>query len=148
MKIKQILLMVLLLIPIGMLAANLNFTVQDANVGEVDFINLAIEYAKFTFLAMFVLAMNHIVARTFNFKIWWKTTLLPAILAYVGGLVIAALDIYATSWDFFVEGVVGVTDYQDFTNLALTGVVLVAFVKGLLNINKTQEKNAKRKAEL
>lgn len=143
----RILLLALVLMPTIMVASTLTTILQNEPEIEVNFLNLAIEYAKFTFLTTVILAMNHIVARTFNLNLWLKDTALPLVFAYIGGLAIAALDIYATSWDFFVEAVVGSpTDYTDFTNLAMTGMVLVSFVKGLTKITQTQEKVADKKA--
>lgn len=132
--------LMLLLVSFTTIASTLT-VIQEGTVESVNFLTLAIDYAKFTFLTMLILAANHIVAGTFSLSIWFKDSLLPALLAYGGGLAIAALDIYATSWDFFVEGIIGVsTDYTDFTNLALTGMVLVAFIKGLFKINQTKAK--------
>lgn len=145
----NMLLILALLIPTLAIATTLSLTQEDTveTVTSVNFLTLALEYAKFTFLAMLILAANHIVAGTFNFKLWLQDSLIPAALAYGGGLAVAALDIYATSWDFFVEAVLGApTDYTDFTNLAVTGMILVAFIKGLFKINQTQEKVALKKA--
>jgi TRAP-type C4-dicarboxylate transport system permease small subunit len=144
----KILLIGLLLVPAIMVASTLTTVFQDDPVENVDFLALALEYAKFTFIGMIMLAINHVVAGTFNLRLWLSDSLIPALFAYGGGLAIAALDIYAKSWDFFVEQVVGApTDYTDFTNLAITGMVLVAFVKGLFKIRQTQEKVATKKAE-
>ena len=141
----RILMVVLFFIPFVALASTLEI-LQEADEGKVDFLKLAWEYFKYTFLTSIVLAMNHIVAGTFNISLWWADTGKPLVFAFVGGLGIAALDIYATSWDFFVEAVVGQqTDYTDFENLALTGVFLVGFIKGLFKINKTREKVALKK---
>lgn len=147
-KMSQVLLMVFLLTSLTMVASTLT-VIQEVADGKVNFVNLAIEFAKYVFLGMLITAINHIVAGTFNLKLWLKDTLLPAVLAYGGGLAIAALDIYLPQWDFFVEAAIGgVTDHTDFTNLAVTGVVLVAIIKGLFKINDTREKNAVRKAKL
>lgn len=119
--------------------------VIESGTEAINFWDIVLGYAKFVFLGMLITAANHLVAGTFEGKLWLKTTFLPGLITYVGGLAIAALDIYVTKWDWFVESIIGQsTDYTDYSNLAITGVILVSIIKGLFEVNKTKEKNAIR----
>lgn len=106
-----------------------------------DYLGLVLGLGQYIFIGMLLTAVNHIVAFTFDIKLWLGNTFLPAVYAYVASLVLAAIDIWLPQFDFLVTAVVGQeVDTSDYGNLAVVGIVLVGVIKGYLERKKTQAK--------
>lgn len=141
MKLKNFLLLAIFMIaPIMIFAQNVPVETITA---ETPFWKISLEFGIYTLGSTLVLAINHIVAGTFKLSAWWADSAKPLAFSLAAGIALIALDKYLPSVDAFIERFTGPTDFTNFGTMATASLVLVAFIKGLLKINKTKEKVAK-----
>jgi len=146
-NLKQLFLLLLLFTSAIVFAYN---TVQDASdlptFGEVVW-----TIAKITLVQAVALAFTHIVAKTFDLKVWLKNNLAPAAIAFGIAVALAAADLYlATSVDVIIELVIGeTTSAYDIQGLTVIAFALVPVVQAFLfgNVARTKAK-AKGREEI
>jgi len=142
---KPLILTLLFLLPLSLLAMNV---IQDAE-STPTFGGVVWNLAQITLIQAIALAFVHIVAKTFDLKVWFKNNGLPAVLAFGIATGLAAIDIYlATTVDVVIEMVIGeTTNAYDYQALVVIAFVLVPVVQSFMfgNVAKTQAKVAAKK---
>lgn len=145
-KTKAILTSILFLLPLIVMASNFIHDVSAGTMKVIELKNIALDFGVYSFAGAIIGATNHIIARTFNVKLWFKDTYKPALIAYVAGMALITTDLYIPSINFLIEGVIGQEiDTMNYSRLTLAAIALVAIIKGFFKIKSTQAKVAKAK---
>ena len=108
---------------------------------QPNLLSLTSKIALATLGGALLTAVNHVVAMTFDFKIWLADTLVPALIAFGISMALGLIDIYSSVADRLVESIFGIsTDANDASSLAMTALVLVPLIKGFFKRSQTKAK--------
>jgi len=147
-KTKSILTIILFLFPLMLIANNFIQEVSSGTMKVIEIKRIALDFGAYSFAGALIGATNHIIARTFNLKIWFKDTYKPALIGYLAGMVLVITDIYIPSINFLVEGVIGQEiDTMSYGRLTIAAIALVAVAKGFFKIKSTRAKVEKLKTK-
>ena len=124
-QVSKFILLALFMMPTMLLAINFQEVSEAPSVWEVVW-----QLALITLVAAVSTAWSHVLAGTFSFKLWWKDTAWPAVLAFGISVALALIDIYVKQFDLIVELVIGQeTNAYDFDALVVIAFALVPFIK-------------------
>jgi hypothetical protein len=117
---------------------------ESTSVESVDWLTIGLKVAGATLAGALITAANHLVAFTFNLKLWFEDTAMPALVAFIVTMILALIDVYVKVLDGIIESIFGAeTDINNIPALVATAILLVPIIKGYFKRKETKVKVAK-----
>lgn len=106
------------------------------------FFEIALGFFAFSFVSISSEATKHIIGRTFDRDIFWKTNVKPFLWTTLAGLIIAAYSVYLPEYTFFIQGFAGGEELntKNMAALYLSASTLGAVLKAVIGKPTEQAK--------